>query len=81
MKRRISQFGLVALVPAAFNVTAASAMTIAMPICTGDGQVRTVEVPVDGSQGPLGPQGPCCAKGCHGGSSRKKVVKEFEPSQ
>lgn len=79
---RISTFGLVALIPAALNVSAAaSAATLTMPLCTGDGQVRLVEVPLEQAPGPGKNQGPCCAKGCHAGGSRKKAAKQFEPSQ
>jgi hypothetical protein len=76
-----SQFGLVTLIPAMFNLTVASAGgTIAVPICTGDGQVRSVQMPVGGS-GEDGKQGLCCAKGCHNGNSRKRSPAKFEPAQ
>lgn len=65
---------LVALVPAAVNpALAARPGMLAVPLCTGDGSVRTVSVPMR----PVLPGAPengegCCAKGCHSGSSRKR---------
>jgi hypothetical protein len=76
--RALAHFALVALLPAAFYTPAAAAQTIALPLCTGDSQVRTVEVPLDT---PGKAPEPCCVKGCHGGSSRKKAAKQFEPPQ
>lgn len=79
--RRRALFGLVALVPAALNVAApAAAGGLMMPLCTGDGQVRMVEVPGQ-PKAPQGGENGCCAKGCHSGSSRKRMQKDFEPSQ
>jgi hypothetical protein len=74
----LAQLGLIALLPAALNPAPAGAATMTMQICGGDGQVRSVEVPLDG---PGNEPAPCCAKGCHGGSSRKKSAKVFEPEQ
>ncbi len=73
---RGAQFGIVALIPAMFNLTVVtSGETIAMQICTGDGQVHTVQVPVGGSGSGKGDgQGLCCAKGCHAGNSRKRIA-------
>ena len=73
MKAQLLHFGLMALVPAAMNVSAAAAgASILVPVCTGDGQVHMMNVPVDGNQGPGSANSPCCAKGCHSGSSRKR---------
>ncbi|NCU12695.1 MAG: hypothetical protein GXC70_11170 [Sphingomonadaceae bacterium] len=70
-----ARFGIVALIPAMLNLTIAGSgggmMTV--QICTGDGRVHTVEVPLgDGSGG--SEQGLCCAKGCHSGNNRKRVL-------
>lgn len=74
--------GLLALIPAALNTTAASAAYLTMSYCTGDGRVHSVQVPMSGQQGPADGSGQCCAKGCHAGSSRKRGCHgEFEPSQ
>ncbi len=75
------RFGLIALVPAMLNLTvAASGGTIAVQICTGDGQSRTLQLPVGGSSKD-GEPGLCCAKGCHNGNSRKRLSAKIEPAQ
>ncbi|MFC0590464.1 hypothetical protein ACFFF7_13725 [Novosphingobium aquiterrae] len=71
---------LIALLPAALNVTAASAAPM-IALCTGDGQVHLVPLPVGKSRLPGGDDGVCCMKGCHSGTSRKKGLREIEPSQ
>ena len=55
--------------------------SLLVPVCTGDGLVHMVQVPVDGQQAPGGSNGACCAKGCHAGSSRKRSLKNFAPAQ
>lgn len=77
--RRLAHVGLVALVPALLNVSAAAASPILVPLCTGDGAVQMVPLP-GSAPGPAKGDA-CCVKGCHGGSSRKRTLKEFEPSQ
>lgn len=71
-----ARFGIVALIPAMFNLTvAANAGTISVQICTGDGQVHTVQMPLGGpGQGDGTTPGLCCAKGCHGGNLRKRLA-------
>lgn len=76
MKSR-AMLALVALLPAALFVPPAGAATIGMALCTGDGQVHTVRVPVGPEQPPGNEQGPCCAKGCHAGSSRKRGARQI----
>lgn len=78
--KRASLFGLMALLPAALNTPAAAGASILMPMCTGDGQVHMVRLPLGGKQPPGGDSG-CCIKGCHAGSNRKKLLKEIEPAQ
>ncbi|MBP6363238.1 MAG: hypothetical protein KA233_05245 [Novosphingobium sp.] len=78
-----AQFGLIALIPAMFNLTVASSGgSITMQICTGDGVVHTVQMPLGGSgEGDGNAPGLCCAKGCHNGNSRKRAPAKFEPAQ
>ena len=58
-----------------FNLTVASSGgSITMQICTGDGVVHTVQMPLGGSgEGDGNAPGLCCAKGCHNGNSRKRT--------
>lgn len=70
-------FGLAALIPAAFAPTPALAGSMSMLICSGDGVVRSIELPL-----PSGPKdAPCCAKACHSGSNRKKLQRQFDAPQ
>lgn len=79
-RRRLNLFGLVALVPLMLSMPAsAAARVLHLPICGGDGVVRTVEVPVGGDAPAKDEQ--CCPKGCHAGCSRKRAPGEIEPSQ
>jgi hypothetical protein len=76
-----SGFGIFALIPAMFNLAAASnGSSIAVQVCTGDGQVHTVQIPT-GNGGKGGENGLCCAKGCHNGQSRKRLGSKIEPAQ
>lgn len=78
----VAVFGMIAMVPAAFNAVPASAAGLWVPICTGDGLVHMVQVPTQGGPAaPAGEQGGCCVKGCHASGSRKRAAKNFEPSQ
>jgi hypothetical protein len=80
VKRRAT-FGLIALIPAALNLSAPTAAgTLMIPLCTGDGQVRMVEVPGT-PKAPAGGDNGCCAKGCHSSSNRKRGPRNFEPAQ
>lgn len=72
---------LVALIPAAFNLSAVAGATVLVPLCTGDGQVHMVPLPSGQPRLPGDDKGACCVKGCHAGSCRKKSLREFEPSQ
>lgn len=67
MKRAISLAALVAMVPAMIGPLQASARTVAIPLCNGG----TASIPLDAPKLP-GEQGPCCAKGCHGGNCQRK---------
>lgn len=71
MKATLALFGLLALVPAVTGPAPARAQTLAMALCGGG----TVTVPVTPAGAPGMPQGPCCAKGCHSSSSRKRIDK------
>lgn len=78
--KKISLFGLIAMVPAVLNVSPASAHAavqgaILVPICSGDGVSRSISMPL-GPQDIPGKQVPgCCVKGCHGGE-RKRAAKK-----
>ena len=69
-------FALMALLPAALNASPVAARAGgAVLLCTGDGAVRTVNLPV-GQQDIPGKQVPgCCVKGCHAGGERKRGKK------
>ena len=76
MKRAL--FGLLALIPAALNVSPAAAQGLAVPLCTGDGAPRQVTVPVPARTLPGGDQPGCCAKGCHTGSRKKGQSRQID---
>ena len=67
-----AQFALIALFPAALGTAPVGARAMAMPLCTGNGQVRLVEVPLE--QPGKAPE-QCRDKACHGGIQRKQVLK------
>lgn len=71
--RALAHCALVALLPAVLGPSAASTKTLSVAICTGEGQVRTVELPL---QDPGAVPAPCCTKGCHASSSRKKPARQ-----
>lgn len=79
--RRGQIFALLALVPAALGSASALAggRSLLVPICTGDGQVRMVTMPLDEPRLPGSDAAACCAKGCHGSSSRKRGCGAAEP--
>ena len=74
--RRITAFALLAMVPAALNVSPAAARGVLMaPICSGDGIARQVSLPI-GPQDVPGKQVPgCCVKGCHSGERKRGARK------
>ncbi|MBS3927260.1 MAG: hypothetical protein KGZ65_01070 [Sphingomonadales bacterium] len=78
--RRRALFALVAIFPAALNLSAPASAALLMPLCTGDGQVRTVEVP-GAPKAPSGSDKGCCAMACHSSSNRKRAPRNFEPAQ
>jgi hypothetical protein len=65
-------FGILALLPAAFNVAPTSAHAVALvPICTGDGVSRSIAMPASDRDIP-GKQVPgCCTKACHTGERKR----------
>lgn len=70
MRRELALLGTLALLPAMIGPLEAEARDIVAPLCGGG----VMNVPVGSSDQPPGPpQGPCCAKGCHSGSSRKRL--------
>ncbi|HUD29950.1 MAG TPA: hypothetical protein VMQ93_13840 [Novosphingobium sp.] len=71
MNPSLALFGALALLPAMVGPLEAEARTLAAPLC-GDAGTMMVPIPVrDAPPGP--PQGPCCAKGCHSDSKRKRL--------
>jgi hypothetical protein len=72
-----SLLGLAALIPAAFAPAPAQSASMTMLICTGNGVVRTIELPLPGKSDPA----PCCAKACHSGGNRKKLQRQFDAPQ
>jgi len=65
-------FALLALVPAmTLNPVATQARAMEVPLCSGG----VLSVPLSGQNAPGGGDAPCCAKGCHTGSSRKRLDK------
>ncbi|HKR93016.1 hypothetical protein [Novosphingobium sp.] len=70
MKRELALLGALALFPAMIGPLQAEARGMVAPLCGGG----FVNVPAGSPDQPPGPpQGPCCAKGCHTGSSRKRL--------
>ncbi len=67
--------GLVALVPATFNISPQAATNmVTVLVCSGSSQIRVIDLPI-GAPALPGAKGPgCCAKGCHTGGSRKRGV-------
>ena len=80
MKSR-ALLGIIALVPAALNIApAAHGMTVAL--CTGDGAVRTITLPLPGDGTLPGKEQPgCCAKACHTGSRKKSQNRIIDTRQ
>jgi len=74
--------GLVSLLPAAVNAQAPhGARALLASLCTGDGVVRTLQLPLGSTGIPGGDQPGCCAKGCHSGQSRKRSSRKVDSSQ
>ena len=73
--------GLLALLPAALNTSPAQAGGLSIPVCTGDGQVRSVTVPLPSGELPGRDQPGCCAKGCHTGSRKKSQSRQIDTRQ
>lgn len=73
--------GLLALVPAALNTTPGHAGALVLPLCSGDGQVRTVSQPAPSGEVPGREQPGCCAKACHTDSRKKISGRQIDPRQ
>lgn len=71
MTRVFSPFALLALVPAALNGAVPRTMQMIAPSC-GGGRVA-ITIPMRPGVPDEDRSQPCCAKGCHTGSSRKKA--------
>ncbi|SFF90787.1 hypothetical protein SAMN05518801_10382 [Novosphingobium sp. CF614] len=70
MRRELALLGTLALLPAMIGPLEAEARSLVAPLC-GGGMLVIPAGPMEGPPGP--PQGPCCAKGCHAGSIRKRL--------
>lgn len=83
MNRAFTRFALLAILPAAIHAAPAYAGgSLLVPVCTGDGQTRLVAIPNGGRGSGDERQSRDCAKGCHGGSSRKRgAAPVLEPAQ
>ena len=73
MKASLALFGLLSLGSAITGPAPARAEVLLLPLCGGG----VASVPLAPASAPGVPQGPCCAKGCHSSSSRKR----FDGSQ
>lgn len=69
--RPAALFGLLALVPASLNAAVPASRAILAPTCAG--APRAITVPLRPGA-PREESQPCCAKGCHTGSSRKRFA-------
>lgn len=75
MIRPLALFGLIALAPAAVGAAPLAApASETVLLCIGDGLNHSVSIPL-APKVPGKDQGPCCAKGCHSGQSRKRIVR------
>ncbi|WP_298196248.1 hypothetical protein [Novosphingobium sp.] len=79
--RRRVLLGLLALLPAALNTSPAEAGALSIPVCSGDGQGRSVSVPLSPGEVPGRDQPGCCAKGCHTGSRKKNQSRQIDTRQ
>jgi hypothetical protein len=74
--RTFAPLGMLAMVPAALNPALAAspaALTLTVPSCAG--MARVVTLPLNPGGPAPAEQQPCCNKGCHGGSSRKRLIR------
>ena len=70
MKAALAPFVAVALIPAMTgSLVAASPQAIMVALCGGG----TMAVPSGAPQLPGSANTPCCAKGCHGSSERRRL--------
>lgn len=68
-------FGLLAIMPAAVNPAQAAptdSRSLTSLVCSGNGLARRITISADRDEPPSGDDQPCWAKGCHGGSTRKR---------
>lgn len=67
-----AMLAILALLPAALSGVSASAASMrAVPICSGEGAVSTILIPVSAPALPGRDTSACCVKGCHAAGSRK----------
>lgn len=73
--------GILALLPAAFNMSPANARGIVVPLCSGDGVTRSVTLPAPGGELPGKDVPGCCAKACHTGQRKKSACCQIDTGQ
>ena len=81
----LQTFCIVAMIPAAFNITPAPANgQITAALCTGDGVSRSISIPIrrpiDKRGMPNNDPPGCCVKGCQSGG-RKRGCCDDEPRE
>lgn len=75
MRGGLASLALIALVPAAFNIAPATAHALNIPLCTGDGTARSLNLPLPENAPPGRDDAGCCAKGCHTGSRKRLLLR------
>lgn len=69
MNRQIALIAGLALIPAMIGPLPTRAQQLKIALCGGG----SASVPLGGNGGPGNGSSPCCAKGCHGGQTRKRL--------
>jgi len=74
VRRALALFGALALLPAMTGPLEAEARAFMAPVCGGGAMPIPLTASGPGRDAPAGPQqGPCCAKGCHSDTRRKRL--------
>ena len=76
VKPLLAAFSLCSMLPAVVNATPLAGNALMVPLCTSDGRTVTVIVPGQPQLPRRSGDDGCCVKGCHGGSSRKRFVRD-----
>lgn len=67
--RTLASFAILALLPAMTGPLAAADRSLEVALCNGG----SLSIPLRGNPAPEDGSKPCCAKGCHSSSCRKRV--------